>query len=910
MRKGGASFQPPTDPTRGAPFIWSALRGSFSFGGWKHAAPLRAVHSPREIHGDKWQPCEPPRRFPPTHCMMRKLFCSPFGACLATVLFCFATATTRGNDVTADFYVNSLFDTGTGAKNMGDFRYCLAQAAGRSVTIAIISPGTIVLTRGELRIRGNVDIVGLGAARTTVDGNGASRVFFVESGATVAFSDLTVANGKAQSGHGNGAGIFNDRGIVTIRNCTIRGNRAAGTGGGIFNDSAGGSAQMTIINSTVSGNAASYSGGGISNVGWGGSAQMTIINSTVSGNAAPSSGGGIFNQGSGGTATLGVLNSTISGNTSQADGGGLCNDGLRGTASPTILNCTFAGNTGGALCNKSPASGGVLTIGHTLFAGRSPKGNYSGLADSVIVSQGRNLSDDRSASAFAGVADLRLGPLAANGGPTLTHALRPDSPAIDAGDNALIPLDPATNLPFTTDQRVAGNPRILKGLAAPARVDLGAVEFRRSGDDFIFVSGKVSLNIDVLANDLLDGAVNVLVDSSTLAGFAEAYPNRVVHYRSRGELPLSGDRFTYQTTDGTATTRATVTIVNFLNYPGNLDGLVTHGSGNFDHAGYVRFAVTRTGVFSGMLTLGGQQYLSQKPGGLGSTGHSLVGKFNRTGRSRHVIARPPLAPLRVELQLDPVGFGITGTVSSIDGNGDPFTSDFTAAHPFADPSFAGAFTMLLELPTQPELGSGYAVGKVTALGEARIIGALPDGSRFSSGSFLHTSGIPFHAALYGNGTSARGGLAGNLARGSGFVKNATGTLRWLKPPRPVDAIHPTGFDLPLSARMFRYKVSATSNALESTLPPATADFRLGPGLTGEVTIDRDSRVAVVTANPAQAAFAFQESTGLLTGRFINPASGKITRFHGVALQGDERAGGFFLDPVGKTSGTVSIITQP
>ena len=110
--------------------------------------------------------------------------------------------------------------------------------------------------------------------------------------------------------------------------------------------------------------------------------------------------------------------------------------------------------------------------------------------------------------------------------------------------------------------------------------------------------------------------------------------------------------------------------------------------------------------------------------------------------------------------------------------------------------------------------------------------------------------------------------------------------------------------------MFRYKVSAPSNALESTLPPATADFRIGPGVTGKVTIDRDSRVTIVTTNPAQAVFAFQESTGLLTGRFINPAGGKITLLHGVALQGDERAGGFFLDSGGKTSGTVSILTTP
>jgi len=55
----------------------------------------------------------------------------------------------------------------------------------------------------------------------------------------------------------------------------------------------------------------------------------------------------------------------------------------------------------------------------------------------------------------------KLGPLADNGGPTLTMALLPGSPAIDAGDTSLAPA---------TDQR--GFPRPA-GLAA----DIGAFEY-------------------------------------------------------------------------------------------------------------------------------------------------------------------------------------------------------------------------------------------------------------------------------------------------------------------------------------------------------------------------------------------------------------------------------------------------
>jgi hypothetical protein len=58
--------------------------------------------------------------------------------------------------------------------------------------------------------------------------------------------------------------------------------------------------------------------------------------------------------------------------------------------------------------------------------------------------------------------DPLLGPLADNGGPTLTHALLPGSPAIDAGNNAY-----ATDW----DQRGPGYPRIVNGV-----IDIGAFE--------------------------------------------------------------------------------------------------------------------------------------------------------------------------------------------------------------------------------------------------------------------------------------------------------------------------------------------------------------------------------------------------------------------------------------------------
>ena len=59
-----------------------------------------------------------------------------------------------------------------------------------------------------------------------------------------------------------------------------------------------------------------------------------------------------------------------------------------------------------------------------------------------------------------------LGSLANNGGPTLTYALLPGSPAIDAGNNSIIPSG------TTTDQ--LGNPRI-----SGSNVDIGAYELQQ-----------------------------------------------------------------------------------------------------------------------------------------------------------------------------------------------------------------------------------------------------------------------------------------------------------------------------------------------------------------------------------------------------------------------------------------------
>src|SRR5262249_11791067 len=77
--------------------------------------------------------------------------------------------------------------------------------------------------------------------------------------------------------------------------------------------------------------------------------------------------------------------------------------------------------------------------------------------------------------------DPMLGPLQDNGGPTLTHALLADSPAIDAGDDSVLAF-------LTTDQRGPGFPR-----KSCAHVDIGA--FESAGGPVITCPANITVGV-------------------------------------------------------------------------------------------------------------------------------------------------------------------------------------------------------------------------------------------------------------------------------------------------------------------------------------------------------------------------------------------------------------------------------
>lgn len=266
-------------------------------------------------------------------------------------------------------------------------------------------------------------------------------------------NDSTISNNTASH---NGGGITNN-GPLTLNRSTFSSNLATNDGGGFHND--GGT--VTINNTSFVDNTAnslSGGGGGIINV----NGTVNVKNSAIIDNHAPGTGGyggGIHN---GGLGTLTVANSTIFGNTTTNSGGGIVSWG-----NVTITNATITGNSA-ASGGGVERGDGTITLNNTILA------NNSGVNCTGIVTDGGNNLQYPGTDCGGSIpsANPLLGSLADNGGYTLTIALQPGSPAIDAGNATLCAAAPISNL----DQRGVSRP-IEGDNISGAVCDIGAYEY-------------------------------------------------------------------------------------------------------------------------------------------------------------------------------------------------------------------------------------------------------------------------------------------------------------------------------------------------------------------------------------------------------------------------------------------------
>jgi hypothetical protein len=224
----------------------------------------------------------------------------------------------------------NVTNLGDGGKGSLRFEIAAAHSGDTIVFDKKLDGGTITLwSDRELLIGKNLTIRGPGAGLLTITSDpniiNTTRIFEIDS-ATVTLSGLTISNGRGRASatsddfyDGQGGGILNRYGTLTISDCTLSANTAY-YGGGVAN-----LGTLTVTNnSTLSGNVAGNKygavgyGGAIYNVGH----EATVSGCTLSGNSA-GYGGGIYNA-----AALTVLDSVFSGNSPEniygayTDGGG------------------------------------------------------------------------------------------------------------------------------------------------------------------------------------------------------------------------------------------------------------------------------------------------------------------------------------------------------------------------------------------------------------------------------------------------------------------------------------------------------------------------------------------------------------------------------------------------------------
>lgn len=384
----------------------------------------------------------------------------------------------------------------------GSLRATVAAAAsGDEIDLRQLQCSKITLSTGAVEV--DVDdlaFLGPGRDRLVIDGGNQDRLFIHPHGGRLGFFGLTLANGRNRATGFDvaGGGCVASGGYLfvvdsSVRNCyaggegsyggalyaysltlsnsSVTGNHAYGTHEAAGTAAFGGAAFVYALDlsaSTVSGNRAdhrvnpgfsSYDTGGAIVAVTGGTIRESTIDSNTSGGRA----GGIasFNP-------LTVINSTISGNRALSDiGGGLF---LRWPSTLEMDNSTVTANQaafdGGGIWLNAPGSRIRSSI---VFGNSSDLGNADnryGLPGTFAIDGVASIIGSTSGLITLPIdtlgSDPLLRPLAANGGPTRTHALGAGSPAIDAGSN------PAT---LANDQRGSGFVRV-HGSAA----DIGAFE--------------------------------------------------------------------------------------------------------------------------------------------------------------------------------------------------------------------------------------------------------------------------------------------------------------------------------------------------------------------------------------------------------------------------------------------------
>ncbi|NCS29992.1 MAG: cadherin [Microcystis aeruginosa F13-15] len=265
---------------------------------------------------------------------------------------------------------------------------------------------------------------------------------------------ITGGNANGTTGNqGNGGGVYVSGASPTLRNITFRDNNGT-NGGALYNESG---SNPVLIDTLFEYNTATRGAAIYNDL-----SSPQITDATFRLNTAINNGGAIYNTGSSNPT---IVNTVFSRNYANRGSGGAVFNNL---SNPNFINTTFSNNvaiTGGAFANTSSS---VAIRNSILYGNQNSSGTnqISGggvtVANSIIQGGGfTGATDNNPLFVNANADDLRL---------------KAGSPALNAGDVNLLPLDSRDldgdgNTSEKIPLDLASNTRVLA-----ANVDLGAYE--------------------------------------------------------------------------------------------------------------------------------------------------------------------------------------------------------------------------------------------------------------------------------------------------------------------------------------------------------------------------------------------------------------------------------------------------
>ncbi len=241
----------------------------------------------------------------------------------------------------------------------------------------ISASGTAAGTAG-LSVTGNSVVAG--------DGGG---IFDQHGALTIKYGEIraNAAPAGTKSTMGWGGGLFDSGGRVTLSNTPVQSNLAV-DGAGMF-ITAG---SVTLSNEAVTANTAAKAGGGVMNQGI-----LTLSSATMTMNVAQGQGGGIEDQGK-----LTIINSTLSQNTAATGPGGNLDINVGGQAGITQSTLEYGhADNGGNI-----ATGGVLTVGTSTISFGSAAvrgGGIENVAGGTVVMSNTTVADNTSVGNGGGI---------------------------------------------------------------------------------------------------------------------------------------------------------------------------------------------------------------------------------------------------------------------------------------------------------------------------------------------------------------------------------------------------------------------------------------------------------------------------------------------------------------------------